>query len=149
MWAKKGKQPCVKTKSQHHKRLNVAGWVDPVRGRHGIIQIEKGNSDGFIKLLRNILYRYKETIIDLWVDNARWHKGAKIDDFLNNHQELRIHYIPKYHPELNKQETLWRFMRYEETTNTYYESFEDMRNAVFNRSRKWKPKKIHQLCHFN
>ena len=41
----------------------------------------------------------------------------------------------KYHPELTKQEMLWRFMRYEETTtNTYYESFEELRSAVFKRS---------------
>lgn len=127
----------------------MAGWVDPVSGKHGIVQIEKGNTDGFITMLRNILYRYKDTMIDIWVDNARWHKGEKIYDFLCQHKELRIQYIPKYHPELNKQEIIWRFMRYEETTNTYYESFEEMRKAVFKRSQNWKPKRIHSLCHFN
>ena len=95
------------------------------------------------------LSRFKETIIDILVDNARWHKGKKVDDFLHEHKELRINYIPKYHPELNKQEVLWRFMRYEETTNTYYESFEELKIAVFKRSQKWKPNKIISLCHLN
>lgn len=149
IWSKKGKQPSVPTKSQHHKRLNVAGWVDPVSGKHGMVKNEKGNTDGFINTLRNILYRYRGKIIDIWVDNACWHKGKKIDDFLNEHTEIIINYIPKYHPELNKQETLWRIMRYEETTNTYYESFEDLEFAVLRRSQIWKPKKILSLCHLN
>ena len=113
------------------------------------IQNEKGNMDGFINTLRTILYRFKGKIIDIWVDNARWHKGKKIDDFLNDHTEIIINYIPKYHPELNKQETLWRIMRYEETTNTYYESFEDLEFAVLRCSQIWKPKKILSLCHLN
>ncbi len=149
VWAKKGKQPLVPTKSQHQKRLNVAGWVDPLSGNHGIIQNEKGDTDGFINTLRHVLYRFKDTIIDIWVDNARWHKGKRIDDFLVEHQELCIFYLPKYHPELNKQESVWRWMRYEETTNTYYESFEELKSAVFKRSQRWKPKRIRSLCHFN
>jgi len=52
-------------------------------------------------------------------------------------------------PELNKQETLWRIMRYEETTNTYYESFDELEIAVFKRSQSWKPKKVLSSCHLN
>ena len=149
VWAKKGKQPYVPTKSQHQKRLNVAGWVDPLSGKHGIIQNEKGDTNGFINTLRHILYRFKDTIIEVWVDNARWHKGKRIETFLGKHQELSILYLPQYHPELNKQEMVWRWMRYEETTNTYYESFEELTSAVFKRSQRWKPKRIRSLCHLN
>ena len=149
VWAKKGKQPFVPTKSQHQKRLNVAGWVDPLSGNHGIIQNEKGNTDGFINTLRHILYRFKGTIIEIWVDNARWHKGKKVDDFLGEHKNVNVLFIPKYHPELNKQEYVWRWIRYEETTNTYYESFEELKIAVLKRSQRWKPKKILSLCHLN
>ncbi len=148
MWVKKGTQPYVLTKSQHHKRLNVFGWVDPIGGRHGMVRQEKGNTDGFLIMLKKILCRNKGIIIDLWVDQARWHKGKRVVAFLCHHSRLKINYIPKYHPELNLQEILWRTMRYEETTNTYYETFEDLVNAVFNRSQRWKPQKILSLCHF-
>ena len=148
MWVEKGTQPYVLTKSQHHKRLNVFGWVDPISGKHGMMRQEKGNTDGFLIMLKTILCRYRRIIIDLWVDQARWHKGKRIVEFLCYHRRLRINYIPKYHPELNLQEILWRTMRYEETTNTYYETFEDLVNAVFSRSQRWKPKKILSLCHF-
>jgi len=149
VWAKKGKQPVVLTKSQHQKRLNIAGWVDPLSGKHGMIKNEKGDTNGFINTLRHILYRFKDTIIDVWVDNARWHKGKRVNEFLATYQRLSILYLPKYHPELNKQEIIWRWMRYEETTNTYYESMEELTSSVFKRSQRWKSQKILSLCHFN
>ena len=146
MWVKKGVQPTVLTRSQHQKRMNVFGWVDPVKGKHGMVKQPKGNTDGFLAMLTTILRRYKQVVIELWVDHARWHKGKRIIEFLSIHKRLKIEYIPKYHPELNFQERLWRMMRYEETTNTYYETFEQMNLAVFNRSRKWRPDKILSLC---
>ena len=148
VWAKKGTQPFVVTKSQHHKRLNVFGWVDPMGGKHGMVRHERGNTDGFLDMLKTILYRYKGIIIYLWVDQARWHKGKRVAHFVSNQSRLIINYIPKYHPELNPQEFLWRTMRYEETTNKYYETFEELINSLFRRSQSWKPKKILSLCHF-
>jgi len=137
----------VWTRSQHHKRVNVFGWVNPVTGKHGMVRQPKGNTDGFLSMLKTILRRYRKNLIDLWVDQARWHKGVKVDRFLFQNLRLMIHYIPKYHPQLNPQEILWRTMRYEETTNTYYESFEELKAAIFTRSQSWKPKKVLSLCH--
>ena len=113
-----------------------------------MVRQEKGNTDGFIAMLKNILLRYKGMLIELWVDQARWHKGKRITEFLFHHRRLVISYIPKYHPELNPQEKLWRTMRYEETTDTYYETFEELIVSVFRRSQSWKPKKILPICHF-
>jgi len=127
--------------------VNVFGWVNPVTGKHGMVRQPKGNTDGFLSMLKTILRRYRKNLIDLWVDQARWHKGVKVDRFLFQNLRLMIHYIPKYHPQLNPQEILWRTMRYEETTNTYYESFEELKAAIFTRSQSWKPKKVLSLCH--
>jgi len=146
MWVKKGIQPYVYTGSQHQKRLNVFGWVEPVTGLHGMMKWIKGNTDGFLKLLSQIVYKFKRKVIDLWVDRARWHKGGRIEKFIAKHPQLHIHYLPAYHPELNYQEVLWRTMRYEETTNAFFEVIEDLEVAVFKRSQRWKPKKIKSLC---
>jgi len=146
-WTKRGQQPVVWTRSQHPKRVNVFGWVNPVSGNHGMIRQPRGNTDGFLVMLRTILCRCGKNFIDLWVDQARWHKGAQIDGFLSKQFRLKIHYIPQYHPELNPQEILWRTMRYEETTNMYYESIQELVNCIFSRSQSWKPKKVLSLYH--
>lgn len=48
IWVKRGTQPYVYTRSQHQKRLNVFGWVDPINGLHGIMKWIKGDTEGFL-----------------------------------------------------------------------------------------------------
>lgn len=146
IWVKKGTQPYIYTRSQHQRRLNIFGWVDPINGLHGIMKWVRGDTEGFLKLLKRIVYRFKGKIIDLWVDRAPWHKGETVKMFLIRYSCLHIHYMPSYHPELNCQEILWRTMRYEETTNAFFETIEDLETAIFKRSQRWKPQKIKSLC---
>ncbi|GFP35896.1 hypothetical protein HKBW3S43_01683, partial [Candidatus Hakubella thermalkaliphila] len=101
-----------------------------------MMKAEKGDTTGFLKMLMRIIIRFKGKIIDLWVDNARWHKGERVRKFLLKNRNLHIHYLPPYHPELNYQESLWRTMRYEETTNVYFETLFDLEVSVFKRSQR-------------
>lgn len=97
-------------------------------------------------MLTKIVCRFKGLDIDLWADNDSWHKGPRVNQFLADYANLSIHYLPPYHPKLNYQERLWRMLRYEETTNTYYETMMHLEAAVFSRSQRWKPLKIRKLC---
>lgn len=97
-------------------------------------------------MLKRIVCRFRGKIIELWVDRAPWHKGDTVKMFLTEHSYLHINYLPPYHPELNCQEILWRTMRYEETTNVFFETIEDLETALFKRSQRWKPQKIKSLC---
>jgi len=65
-----------------------------------------------------------------------------VKQFLSEYPNVSIHYLPPYHPKLNYQERLWHMMRYEETTNTYYETMVHLEVAVFSRSQRWKPRKL-------
>jgi len=113
-----------------------------------MMKAAKGNTDSFLKFLSVVLSRIGKIRIELWVDNARWHKGKRIEEFCTRHKRLTLEYIPKYHPELNYQERLWKTMRYEETTNTFYDRIDLLETSVFARSRKWKPNKMQSLCNF-
>jgi len=146
VWAKKGSKPYVWTRSQHQKRLNLFGWVAPFQGLHGMMKRPKGDTDGFLHVLHGIVTRFKRAFIDLWVDRARWHRGERVESFCAAHRQLHVHYLPPYHPELNYQEVLWRTMRYEETTNAFFQTIEHLEVSVFKRSQRWKPKKIKSLC---
>jgi transposase len=106
----------------------------------------KGNTDGFLQVLNRIILRFKGKVIDLWIDRAKWHKGGRVEEFCMDYRQLHLHYLPPYHPELNYQEILWRTMRYEETTDAFFETIEDLEISVFKRSQRWKPKKIKSLC---
>jgi hypothetical protein len=48
IWGKKGTKSYIYTRSQHQKRLNLFGWVDPINGFHGVMKWVRGNTDGFL-----------------------------------------------------------------------------------------------------
>lgn len=146
MWAKRGSQPAVPTTSQHCKRLNLFGWVEPLKGWHGLFRWPKGNTDGFLAFLNYLCYRIRKTKVYLYIDGASWHKGSRVREFLNAHPNIKIEYLPPYHPELNVQERVWHLIRYEVTTNQYHVTVDLIEQAIRKRQRHWKTKKIKSLC---
>jgi len=52
-------------------------------GRAGVIQTERGNREGFLKVLQHLYRKLRGYTIWLYVDRARWHKGVPIREFLN------------------------------------------------------------------
>lgn len=137
------------TTSQHQQRLNVSGWVAPLLGRIGMVQTERGNRDGFIEVLKHIYRRLKKHTILLYVDRARWHRGEPIEAFLKTHPRLRLEYLPPYQPGLNMQERIWRQVRYESTTNRWFEGLDTIWATVQKTARSWSPHKVRRLCNTN
>lgn len=145
-WAKRGRRLRISTTSQHHKRLNVSGWVAPLLGRYGMIQTERGNREGFLKALHHLYQRLQGFTIWLYVDRARWHKGEPIEAFLKKHPRLCLEYLPAYQPGLNMQERVWRQVRYEATTNFWFEDIDLIWCVVQKTARSWSKQKITRLC---
>jgi transposase len=146
VWARRGTQPVVPTTSQHHKRLNLFGWVEPLYGWHGLFRWPKGNRQGFLAFLKYLCHRVKGWKIYLYVDGAPWHKGSEVRHFLSQHPEIKMDYLPPYHPELNVQEHVWRHIRYTVTTNRYHPTVDLIEQAIRRAQRRWKPDKIRHLC---
>ncbi|MBI2848754.1 MAG: transposase [Chloroflexi bacterium] len=78
-WAKRGQRLRVPTTSQHHERLNLSGWVAPLLGKKGLIRTDRGNREGFLKVLAHMLQRLSGYDIWLYVDRASWHRGPEVD----------------------------------------------------------------------
>ncbi len=135
------------TTSQHRQRLNVSGWVAPLLGRVGVIRTPRGDREGFLKVLRHLSTRLRGYTIWLYVDGARWHKGDVVREFLQRHPRLHLEYLPPYQPGLNLQERVWRRVRYEGTTNRWFETTEEIWSTVQKTTRSWTFGKIRKLCH--
>jgi transposase len=145
-WAKRGKRLKVPTASDHHKRLNLFGWVAPLLGRVGLTPTPSGNREGFLTCLQSLYRRLRGYTISLYVDGAGWHKGKEVDLFLQTHTRIHLTYLPRYQPGLNPQERIWRRVRYEATTNRSFEKIETIWNTVQETTASWSPRKIKQLC---
>ncbi|HYA40939.1 MAG TPA: IS630 family transposase [Syntrophobacteraceae bacterium] len=146
VWARRGTQPVVPTTSQHNKRLNLFGWAEPLYGWHGLFRWPKGNREGFLAFLKYLCDRVKGWKVYLYIDGASWHKGTEVREFLGQHQEIEMEYLPPYHPELNVQERVWRHIRYTVTTNRYHPTVDLIEQAIRSAQRRWKPDKIRHLC---
>ena len=88
-------------------RLNLFGWVNPLNGEHDVMKAVQGNTEAFLAQLQMLVERFQGKIVDLWVDNASWHKGKRVREFLEpSRRWFHLHYHPPYHPELNPQERI-------------------------------------------
>jgi len=111
-WQEKGET--IALESEHGKRLNVVGFLSRVHGLTAYTTEGRVTSELVIACLdafSNTLTR--KTVVAL--DNASFHTSAaikkKISEWKSKHLEL--FYFPKYSPQLNLAEILWRFMKYE------------------------------------
>lgn len=145
-WARTGQRLRIPTTSCHRDRLNISGWVAPLLGRYGMIKTRRGDRQGFLEVLRHLYRRLKGRTIWLYVDGACWHKGELIEQFIQKHPRLHIEYLPPYQPGLNMQERIWRRVRYEGTTNCWFEDLDAIWSSVQRTTRSWSGQKIRRLC---
>ena len=148
-WAKRGQRLRVATRSGHRERLNLFGWVAPLLGRRGVLRHPRGNRQGFLAALRHLRRALRGYTVWVYVDRAVWHRGHEIQTFLASHRDVHLTYLPAYQPGLNVEERIWRQARYDATTNQYFETLDDVWNAVRTRTRRWSPSKVRRLCHIS
>ncbi len=116
-------------------------------GRVGVTRTPRGDREGFLKSLRHLSTRLRGYTLWLYVDGARWHKGDAVREFLQRHPRLHLEYLPPYQTGLNLQERVWRRVRYEGTTNRWFETTEEIGSTVQKTTRSWTFGKIRKLCH--
>ncbi|MCA9919338.1 MAG: transposase, partial [Anaerolineales bacterium] len=67
------------------------------------------------------------------LDNASAHTTTKVAQFCQDHShQLELVFLPTYSPHLNLIERLWRVMRHQVTKNKFYDSVNDVAEAVVN-----------------
>jgi len=89
------------------------------------------NADSFIAFLDQLLQHYNGTKIHFITDNAKYHKGPKVRDWLNGKEALiELHFIPPYSPKLNAAEYLWKKTKKATTHNRYFAKFDELIEAL-------------------
>jgi transposase len=102
-WARKGKRPVFRRVTSDRRALSTAVALS-LSGRiykrhfHGSIKSEQ-----IIQSLQHLHRHVPGKIILIW-DRARIHTSKKVRNFLSNHPEIYIEFLPAYSPELNPEE---------------------------------------------
>lgn len=110
MWMRRGQQVRVPTPfaNRHvysYGTLNLAtgAWHDRLT--------PKANSETTIAFLDQLLEAYPHQPILLIWDHASYHTSRKVQAWLDEHPRLTVRYLPKYAPELNPVEHIWRVVK--------------------------------------
>ena len=103
-WAKKGSRP-TRIHNFQHKYTNVFG----ARSKKAFVFsfASKKRQPQFVAFLKKLSRHWHK--VCLFVDNAPWHRGKKVDAFLTAHRKtFRLYKFLKYSPDLNPVEPCWK-----------------------------------------
>lgn len=117
-WNRQGQTPVIAVKRDQKKHISIYGGLSLNTGKEFTHYCEWQNSVETILFLEEIRLYWlgqatpkRKQILLVW-DNVSYHKSRLIKDWLaNNPGVVELYNFPPYHPELNRQENVWRALK--------------------------------------
>ena len=127
-WLKKGYNYTIQSNTGR-TRININGAYN--LEDHTVIIEESPciNAQSTIALFKKILKEQTEGMIYIILDNAKYYRSHIVQEFLQDHSNIKLVFLPPYSPNLNVIERLWKFFKKKVTYNTYYEQFSFFRRS--------------------
>lgn len=145
MWALKGTKPKVKTFGTHAKR-HVFGAVIPSTGEHVSMVTKKLTAVRFVRFLKKLIERVPEPFT-LVMDSSPCHTANMVKEFLEKQKErIRVLWMPKYSPDLNPKEHVWKDMKFNVTHNHMFGSVNKLAWGIRGYFRQLSPERVKSLC---
>ena len=110
-------------KQTEYEWLCLFAAVNPVTGQSSSILAPTVNTDFMNQHLRFISKEAgPDKHIVLILDQAGWHvsKGLKVPD------NITLHHLPPYSPELNPVERIWAYLKSHYLSNRVYDDYDDL-----------------------
>lgn len=129
-WIKKGVRKEIPANTGR-ERLNLSGVIDVVSHNIVIQEDQTLNAESTIHFFKKIEETYpSKRKIHVFCDNAPYYRNKAVKQYLET-SKVCLHFLPPYSPNLNPIERLWKWMKERVIYNTYYEHFEDFKEAIF------------------
>jgi transposase len=129
-WARRGHQPTVKT-SGKRRAYKVWGFIEFFSGAlYSMTQSGKLNSAQYQVFIKKVLAKTKQHLI-LIQDGATYHTSAATKQFFAAHTDrISVYQLPRYSPDFNPIEYLWRNLKKHTTHLRYFPTFEALVKKV-------------------
>lgn len=113
-WAPLGQTPVVHHRNRWHRKVSVIGAlaVEP-DGSSSFQLLSDWHPDRHVTQLEvvaflgKLLKQFPGRPITLIWDKLQAHRGAMVKQFVADHRELEVHFLPSYAPDLNPVEPVW------------------------------------------
>jgi transposase len=132
-WIKKGKDKAINTNGSR-SRVNICGAIN-MRNMDVIAkEYDKSiNGETITDFLQKVANHYQnEKEIYIICDQAGYHKGTEVKDFLKHNSQIKLRYLPTYSPNLNPIERLWKVMNEKARNNQYFATKKEFRTTILN-----------------
>lgn len=144
-WAPKGIRPIVKNRLVREYTYAFAA-ISPKDGAMDSLILPFVNAETMSLFLRTVADRHPDDFILMVLDGAGWHKAGE----LVVPQNMRLHFLPPYSPELNPVEHLWDHLREKNFANKLFSSMTAVTDQLSSSLRKAEldANMIQSLCGF-
>jgi len=140
-WCRRGSTP-VATVKQGYQNFYVHAAVNPRTGEDFALELPEVNTQMMNVYLAEFRKAHPERQVILVLDRAGWHKAKALE----LPQGIELFHLPAYSPELNPVEHLWEWLRRHVCRNRFYQTLEELGEALSKRWRRLTAAFFRSLC---
>lgn len=130
-WNPERQQPLIADKARSKQAENIYGALHLGTGAEAsTFCIDWQDSDATIRWLEMIEEDHPRGQIILWIDQARHHTSAEVEEWLEEHERIKVIHFPAYMPEENPKEATWKAMKEEVSHHCWHENFAELRKSI-------------------
>ncbi len=131
IWLLQGENPKIEVSNKKENR-SIYGFLNIKTGQEHSFKMNWQNmfiTCDILKKLRNI---YPTEKLLLFWDGAGWHRGSEVQKFIQEDKNIETIYFPKYAPDLNPQEHVWKNGRSKITHNKFIQNIDIITDEFIN-----------------
>lgn len=107
IWLPKGEYPKIEASNKKENR-SIYGFLNIKAGTEHAFKAGWQNMHITAKMLKNVRKIYPTQKLLLFWDGPGWHRGSVVQKFIKQDGKIRVVNFPKYSPEENPQEHVWK-----------------------------------------
>lgn len=130
VWLPVGEYPKIEVSTGGRKRRSVYGFLNLRTGTEHAWKTEYQTMYVSKEILEKLRAEYPKKKIVLFWDNAGWHKGSVAQEYVKADGNMKIIWLPRYAPDENPQEKVWKAGRSAVTHNEYIENIDTATDAL-------------------
>jgi transposase len=124
VWLPQGETVRVEVSNSNIERRQVYGFLNLKTGHEHAFKTMKQNMVVTADVLKKIRAIYPNHHLVLLWDNAGWHRGSVVQSFLHHDGNMETIHFPRYAPEENPQEHVWKRGRSQITHNRFIDDID-------------------------
>lgn len=124
IWLPQGEYPRIEVSNQSRHRRNIYGFLNLKKGVQHAFKTLKQNMVVTREILERIRKIYPTQKIVLFWDSAGWHKGSAVREYIEQDGNIEVIHFPRYAPEENPQEHVWKQGRSRVSHNRFIEDID-------------------------